>query len=350
MISPPVPRGIVPVTYVHLLYEYLARMGLDAEGLLGAPKPAVDRGGPGRYDVQAWGALLAKAAQRLKDPLLGLHLGSTITPRHLGMLGYVLLACGDLGAALARFEQYQRLLYDVNPLRLIASPEEVVFEWGVEQGRPGPLVDECAVTALVQFSRDLVQGGLGLRYVSFVNPVPADLQPYLDYFDCPVLFDQPSTRIAMPITALQHPLRSPDPALLEMLSQQADALLAELGPRDDLQRQLDLCLTQMLLSGEPSLAQAALALHISPRTLHRRLAAQGLQFRGVLEALRLRLARQYLQDQRLQLAEIAGLLGYSEQSAFTRAFRRWTQSSPLAFRRAAQQAAAVSGRVHLPSP
>jgi len=335
-------RGIVPVTYVHLLYEYLAQQGLDPQTVLGTPKPStgagagIAAGGLGRYDVKRWQVLLQTASDRLGDALLGLHLGRSVTPRHFGILGYVFLSCGSLGAALQRFDQYQRLLYDVNPVTITMNSLEVTFEWGVDQGRPGALVDECAIATLVQFMRNLVQEPLNPRSIGFVNPAPADLQAYLDYFGCPVQFAQNTTRMVIAAADLQRGLRAPDAALLDMLSQQADTFLAELEPDDTMMHQLQNCLTQQLmLHCEPSLEQAASAMHLSERTLHRRLAERGLQFRAVLDALRCQLARQYLRDQRLQLTEIAALLGYSEQSAFTRAFRRWTGVTPHAYRQSA---------------
>jgi len=135
-------QGMVPSTYVRLLYEYLERRGLDAKKLLQSPPPeAVDRG-LGRYPVEHWRRLLEQAAVQLDDPLLGLHLGRSITPAHFGVIGYVLLACGNLGAALQRLQQYQRLVYDVNPMRYRFDKNTVVLEWGVEQGRPGALRQE----------------------------------------------------------------------------------------------------------------------------------------------------------------------------------------------------------------
>ena len=330
---PGVLHGIVPVTYVHLLYEYLTQQGLDPQIVLDTPKPSVETGGLGRFDVSRWQTLLHRASDRLGDPLLGLHLGRSVTPRHFGILGYVFLSCGNLGAALLRFDQYQRLIYDVNPVTITMNSHEVIFEWGVNQGRPGPLVDECAIATMVQFMRNLVQEPLNPRSITFVNPAPIKPQAYVDYFGCPVQFFQATTRMVIATADLQRGLRSPDPVLLDMLSQQADAFLAELEPDDVMMQQLRNCLTrQLMLRCEPSLEQAAEVMHISARTLHRRLAERDLQFRAVLDELRCQLARKYLQDQRLQLTEIADLLGYSEQSAFTRAFRRWTGITPHAYR------------------
>jgi len=325
-------RGMVPSTYVRLLYEYLERQDLDPRKLLREPRPdAADRG-TGRYPVARWCALLERAAAALDDPLLGLKLGRTITPAHLGVIGYVLLACGSLGAALQRLEQYQRLVYDVNPMRHRGEGSSVVLEWGVEQGRPGPLADETAIAALVQMARDLGGRGFVPDEVSFVNPAPASLKPYRDWFGCPVRFGQPCTTLRFPARSLAVPLRQPDAALLSLLERQADALLAELPDSDDLEQSVRRCIVRLSREGEVALERVAAELHTTPRTLHRRLEQRGRNFRGLREDTRRRLAEDYLRDPRLRLAEIAQLLGFSEQSAFSRSFRRWVGETPKRWR------------------
>lgn len=326
------PRGVVPSTYVRLLYEYLEKQGVAAAALLGVAAPqATDRGSM-RYPVAAWRTLLQRAAEHLHDPLLGLHLGQTITPAHFGVMGYVLLACPNLGAALTRALQYQRLLYDVNPMRSTLEGSDLLLEWGADQGRPGPLVDECAITALLQLTHNVTGRRIIASEICFINPTPADLQPYQDWFGCPVLFEQPKTSIRFAQALLALPLRQPDTALLNILERQADDLLAHLPPSDDFEQAVRRCIARLVRKGPPELDQVANELHISARTLHRRLAASGINFRGLRESIRQHQAEFYLADARLQLAEIAQLLGYSEQSAFTRAFRRWNGQAPYAYR------------------
>jgi AraC-like DNA-binding protein len=92
-------------------------------------------------------------------------------------------------------------------------------------------------------------------------------------------------------------------------------------------------IVRLARDGEPSLEKVAEALHVSPRTLRRRLQERDRQFRTLRDDTLRRLAEDHLRDPRLQLAEVALLLGYSEQSAFTRAFRRWTGETPAAFRK-----------------
>lgn len=320
----------MPAHYVRLLDDFLRQRGQDPERLLGPATAAAD--GP-RYPVAQWKLRLEAAARQLRDPLLGLHLGQTITPAHLGALGYVLLACGTLGAALQRLERYQRLIYDVNPLRQTLSGASITLSWGVEQGRPGALVDECAISALLQFARNITGQRLAPEEVAFVNPAPADLKPYTDFFAAPVQFAQAETRVRFPLQQLALPLRQPDTALLAILEQQAEAQLGGLPRSDDFEQAVRRHIARLARESEPSLEQVADALHLSSRTLRRRLDERGTPFRSLLDSTLRRIAEDYLRDSRLQLAEVALLLGYSEQSAFNRAFRRWTGTTPAAFRK-----------------
>lgn len=324
-------NGVVPVTYVRLLYEYLSTQGVDGAALLGPP-PA-EQPGLGRFPVTVWQDLLQRAATHLKDPLLGLHLGQAIAPRHFGLLGYILLSCGTLGGAVQRLTHYQRLIYDVNPLQLQQLGGRLILTWGIEMGRPGPLVDETAITALLQFCRNIVvEPGFSPRRVEFVNPAPQKLQPYKEYFGCTPRFGQSKTLVEVDAALLGTPLRAPDAALMAVLEQQTKELFHSLPGNNDLITQVRQIIALHLRNGSATLASTAAALHLSERSLHRRLGGLDHNFRSLLQDTRLQLAKDYLGDKRLQLAEIAQLLGYSEQSAFTRAFHRQAGVSPLRYR------------------
>jgi AraC-like DNA-binding protein len=116
------------------------------------------------------------------------------------------------------------------------------------------------------------------------------------------------------------------------MERQADALLHERPTTDTPEALVRRALGRLLPEGEPSVTRVAAAIHTSPRTLRRRLEARGFTFRALLEDARKRLAVRYLREPQLSLAEIAHLLGYSEQSAFTRAFRYWMNTTPKRWR------------------
>lgn len=326
--------GVVPATYVDLLYDYLATHNHDAVQFLG-PKPVANKG-IGRYPVADWKLMLQTAAASLNDPMLGLHLGQTISPKHLGVLGYVLLSCGTLGAALQRLQQYHQLIYDVNPMEMTNSGSKITLVWGQTMGRPGPLVDETAISALVQFCRDIIaKPNYSPVSVAFINPTPPTTKPYQEYFGCPVEFEQAETRVTIELADLQTPLRTADSALIQILEQQANAMLSELPSYNStpFSTEIQALVVSQLHQSEPSAASIADLLNVTTRTLNRRLATEKTSFRHILQQTRHQLAMDYLQDPRLQLAEIALLLAYSEQSAFNRAFKAWQGQTPAQYRR-----------------
>ncbi|WP_226623041.1 AraC family transcriptional regulator [Brucella anthropi] len=304
-------------------------------------RPAEDDRGLRLYTGRRWQRLLSRAAAALNDPCLGLHLGQRVSPAHLGVLGYALSACSDLGGVLSRWQQYDRLIAYVAKMDVRAAGDVVVIEWISAPEPLGALVDEAALTAIVQFSRDITGQEIPVREVSFINAHPEDTRPYLAYFGCPVLFGQPVTRLCFEASALQLPLRQPDAALFRILEQQAQSTMAALPPIDDLEHTLRQAIARLARNGEVSIERVACDMRVTSRTLHRRLARLGLQFSELRDDTLRRLAVDYLRDPRLSQGEIAWLLGYSEHSAFTRAFRRWTGQSPQQWRLAKSQKTAV---------
>ncbi len=331
-------QGTVPLTLVRVLSQYLQSQGVAPQAILPADL-ALDEANPlARFSAEAYCQLLLKSAEHLQDPLLGLHLGQTIHPSQLGALGYVLLACENLGAALLRIQRYHRLVHDINPVQHRIEGGNLELQWGTSHGRPGALFDEAGITGIVQFARDLCGQKLPLALVDFVNPPPADPRPYQVYFDCPVRFAQSITRLAMPVSSLMAPLRQPDPTLRQLMEEQVNAAMAQLPAAGSLAEMTRRVVAHLAPRGTPELEQVAQALHLSPRVFYRRLAEQGLNFRDLREAALQQVAELHLRDPRLTLAEVGALLGYSEQSAFSRAFKRWSGVPPLQWRQALKQA------------
>lgn len=327
-------HGVVPSTLVGLLYDYLADRDLPAVEILGEPRPDTGEHGLGRFPARRWQQLLERAGDYLHDPRLGLHLGQTVTAAHFGVMGYVFHNCADLGAAFERYRRFERLVYDMEPVRFGLDADTLVLEWGVGHGRPGRLVDETAITAMLQLARSLTGERIAPDSVHFVNPEPAKSAPYRAYFGCPVYFDQPHTIVRVPRSVLTLPLQQADPALLRLLETQAESMLARLPADESLEEAVRRSVVRAAPAGVSGLAAIAADLGLSTRTLHRRLAARGATFRVLRDDALRQVAERHLADPRLTLADIALLLGYSEQSAFTRAFRRWTAGkNPDRYRR-----------------
>ena len=327
-----VVQGMVPQTFVRVLWQHLAAHGVAPQDLIPQPWWPDDARPFSRLPAEDYCHLLIQAAERLHDPSLGLHLGQRMQPDHLGALGYVLLACENLGAALMRIQRYHRLVQDINPIEHVVQGEHVALCWGSAQGKPGALFDEAGITGIVQFARNLCGQPLAVHEVDFVNPPPPDTRPYTRYFACPVRFGMPMTRLVIPLHTLALPLRQSDPALLRLMEAQVDAAMARLPDAGNLGEATRRVVAHLAPQGLPELEQVAHELRLSPRVFYRRLAAQGLHFRTLRETALQQLAEMHLRDTRLTLAEVGALLGYTEQSAFSRAFKRWTGMAPLPWR------------------
>jgi AraC-like DNA-binding protein len=260
------------------------------------------------------------------------------------VLGYLVLSADTLGEALAQFERFQQLLYGGSPGETAFTGNEMRFVWPVHDHTLGVgLSDETLVFGLINFVRIMLgaqvddtsfRSWLKDVRITFVHNPTAGLETYQASGVGDIRFRQPALSISLPVSVLTLPVSNRDPALFQLLNQQAEALLKVLpdGP-DGFDEQVRDYLRRALPEGTPTLEKLAAAVNMSARTVHRRLEERGLNFRTLLQQTRIQLARQYLDEGRISLGEIALMLGYSEQSAFTRAFRTWTGMSPKQYQR-----------------
>jgi AraC-like DNA-binding protein len=168
--------------------------------------------------------------------------------------------------------------------------------------------------------------------VEFPYPKPTDLEAYNRIFRCSLAFERPVAKLTIPRVLWESPLPTADPALLRVLEEQASTLLALHPPPQDTEARIRVLLGSMLRDGESSLQSVAEQLGYSPRNLQRRLKTIDRSFSKVLDELRAQTAKYYLRDPEIPIGDIAGKVGYVEASSFTRAFKRWTGSTPREYR------------------
>lgn len=322
-----------------LLLDYLAANQLDLPDLareLRQFQPA------SRMRFRQWWHLLQVLQDNLPGHLVGMELGQAIKPAYVGVLGYLTLSCDTVAEALQRFQRYQRLLHDGDTAHFEVRGDQVCLCWSNEFGLSTQLSDEVLVMGMITNLRTMTgMPDLQPSRIQFVAPQPVNVEAYQRFVSCPIAFDQPRLELQFPLTYLALPVTNSDPALKQLLEQQAQTLLAILPQQEDFYHCLQQAIVKAIQGGEPTLETVAAALAMSRRTLHRRLQEKGLVFKDLLQQIRLQLARQYLAEQRLTLVEIALLLGYSEQSAFSRAFKQWSGVSPLQYQKSVLKAGRV---------
>ena len=164
---------------------------------------------------------------------------------------------------------------------------------------------------------------------------PADREPYRALFKVPPRFDAERTALVFPATWLDQPMHGVNPQLRRILEAEVEAL--KILSDGDFVSQLRRILQSLIVAGCPSVDQTALLLAMHRRTLNRRLNALGITFKQLLDETRFEIAQQLLRDTRMPVVDIAVTLNYTGASAFTRAFHRWSGTSPAAWRAAFQR-------------
>jgi AraC-like DNA-binding protein len=262
----------------------------------------------------------------------GLALGCNLAPGPFSVLGYLLQSSPTLGDALAAGLRYQRLVGEGGEVQLREQGEELHLLYRpLHPELPATRTRVLALMACwVQMLHPLLENWQLLR-VQFVHPQPTALDSYIRTFACPLQFAAADYGIVLPKALASTALIQANPPLQNLLRQHAEALLARL-PSEGLSARVVALLGEQLARGEPDRGELAQRLHLSERTLQRRLAEEGCNYQQLLNDTRQQLAEQHLSSGNLPAAEIALLLGYSEPSVFFRAFRQWTGLTPGEYR------------------
>ncbi|WP_257458850.1 AraC family transcriptional regulator [Archangium lipolyticum] len=311
------------------------RRGLDESSLCqdAGLDPAVLRDPEARIPLSAFERLMEALASRVKEPTLGLELAREFTLEAYGVGGLVLMASPTLREGFERAFRYQRLWEDFERLALEPCEGGGRLRFlSHEPRRPVHwLLAECILAELLLATRALTATPVVPLWVHFEHEPPSDTSAHEAFFGTPVFFGAPTTEIAFSNATLDLPLTHANALFLSFFEQQAKVKVEQLPSTSLLSEQVRTALRGALGGGDYSLVAVAAKLHMSPRTLQRRLREEGISHEVLLDGLRQELARVYL-EKRLSISEISFLLGYSNPTAFHRAFKRWTGSSPEYYR------------------
>ncbi len=261
---------------------------------------------------------------------------------NLGALGLAMKTAPKLRDSLKRAERYFKLLTDTVSYRLdeTSTPSQFTL---LRQTREHPalfLRNECALCGFGRIFKQFVGPELSFVQVSFRHEQPdASVTRYEEFFGCPVSFGAERNAIAIEPDMLDLPTRLGDVAVSRFLTEHLDAELGALASDDSFERTLAEHLSEALSNGIPKASAVARAIGMSERTLYRRLSETGLSYQDVLENTQKSLAENLLAQGTFSITDVAFLTGFSEQSSFSRAFKRWVGQTPGAYRRNAGQPA-----------
>lgn len=317
----------VQKTYGIAAEELIAQAGVDPQ-LLGNPSALVPL-----IDVLR---LFVTVLGRTGDNTIGLTVGGNVQVRSYPVLGYVIMGSANIGEAVDRLLRFERIVGDLGRASLEEAGDSLLLRWDCPIPDPyARYLRDAAVAGWIGLSRMLVDSVTSPLEVRFEHPepAPAERAVYEAFFACPVHFGQPHTGIIFPRAWLALPLRSADPALGSIMEEHAARLLADFSAGINLVNEVRSAVYRRLASGEPDIETIAGDLGLASRALQARLRKSGMTFSDLVDDVRKALAADLLADDRLTLVNAAFLLGFAEQSSFTRAFRRWYGMAPGEYRR-----------------
>ncbi len=284
---------------------------------------------PGPTVLAIWNAL----RDRTGDPALQLA-APALLPFGAYVIDYLAAASATLGDGVLRFARFFGLIADGVALEVCRSNVGHCLCLSAADGGAVPAVYvDYVFAALVSRVRMRIRPALRVRRLELRQPEPRSAAAYRDLFRAPVRFGAKLDRLCFSVEEWHAPTMDPDAALARILEEHA-RILSERIPHDsgDFRDEVQKAIAASPPEGG-SADDVARALHVSVRTLQRKLEEIGTTFREVSEAVRGNLAEGYLADPAVSIVEVAFMLGFSDQSSFNRAFRRWTGESPGRWRR-----------------
>lgn len=282
-------------------------------------------------------ALLELAARMSALPQFGLLVGAGVRPGSYGVLGAVSMTSATLGESMSMIRRFGKIVFD-SP----SSQTHIAIEGGqvlledqrITELEPySPYLQEAVLAGWTAFGRWLIGSSAPLLQVQMMHPAIGEASLYERFYGCPVQFNAARNALVFPESMLTARIQGADARTHKSLLLEADLQLGRSYAPLSVIGRLRALLVERMPVGEMSLESLASQLAMSPRTLQRKLAAEGESFSQVLETVRMELADHYLRRTDSSIMEISLLLGFSQASAFSHAFRQARGISPADFRK-----------------
>jgi len=359
-------KPTVPVSYLQLLLEIVAERGISAQRLLaGLPLDANLLDKPAsRMSAIQWGVLVSRAMRMIPEPALGYECGLRMRPSANGFLGYAILSCGSMREAMDLLSRYFQTrqrgfgmrfsieeecaameVYELYPL----LPVPQLLQRHIAPGNAAAAEQARAweqISILRRFFYEHILLGVARGAAAILGRELIQLDGEI-WFDWPepdyharwrerlpaIRFSRSSNQLRLPLRILDLRPVLADPLASKQAIELCERELAQTGAAGD-STALRVCavLAQLPRGGYPDQDTIAARLHMSSRTLARKLHGDGGSFQQLLDDARRRDACELIENTQLELQEVATRLGYRNPANFTRAFRKWTGESPSQYR------------------
>ena len=282
---------------------------------------------------------LEAAAEMSDDPILGARIGTGLTAADMGPVGLILSLSGSVDRGISRIAHYVNALQSGTQSQWVPDRDRFVFSYRISDGAIWPRRQdaEFSLSTVTQVIRDNFSSRFAPIEVHFEHPAPADPQALGRIFRAPVKYLQPINRLIIARSDATRVLRQEDVGLLDTLERHVRDLVGEASPQFGLEGGTTAAARAVMDASlglsAVTLDRVAAALHIGPRTLQRRLSAEGTSLRDLLSDLRHARAAKLLAQPGARVGQVAQALGYTDPTAFWRAWQGWTGETPNETRR-----------------
>ena len=318
----------------NLLWKYLESQGVDPEPIYreAGINPALLYNPKARIKVEKVDRMWALAIEHIKDPCFAIEMARFWHPSMIGALGYAWLASSNLRRALHRAVRYIDVVSEDIELALADTPAGLRVTLGLEKSVfTLPQHHDLVMTILMHMARFNYGEELKPTEVKLAHAAPDCAGRFDDYFGIAVEFDADNTCLTLARADADLNLSSANKEIALMHDEMLMKYLIEIK-KGDIVEQVKSIILENLPDGHVTDEMVARELNLSERSMQRRLQERHTTFRSLLDSVREMVAKQYIRNPMNRMSDIAFLLGFSEQSAFSRAFKKWTGKSPVEYR------------------
>ncbi len=313
------------------LAQYLLQSGCDENKIVALlDQPLSELEAPDmRIPMQAYHRLWHMAIELTGKTDLGLYLGTHPNDENMGLLGHIFFNNTTLEKALRQYERFYKIFNEGMHIELVMDDNLVSIQYICDTPEAYCIPDmERTLSVSIHRAREYISDKLKIEYVAFQHEAPEYLDSYHQAFPCPLKFGQAHSAIVFQRRFLDYRLPHRSNYLHKLLTRHVESLVKRIAPKPKFQDRVRRTIAKRMAKDSIDAEHIADALCMSRNTLYRRLKNEGVSFHDLVDEVRQRKAKKYLASKKHSLSDIAFLLGFSELSAFSRAFKRWTGTSP----------------------
>lgn len=341
------PNPTIAAGYPKAFLEFAVSRGADRATLLERSHLSLDelKDPERRISLSTYMALMQAGIELCNEPALALLFGEAVRLQDISIVGFLGDTVSDIASGSAMMNRYARLALDpddggnADAIELVREGGDVWLKSTIEAYIDNQLLTESAFARTVTSVRAMWSSIPELarltfpKAIRFTHKEPGYRAEYDRIFGAPIFFNSNMNALSLDEEFLKVSLPRTNPHLSKALTAHAEELLKNLESSKTTRSEVEKLLTANLQSGATSVDVIARQLGMSRQTLFRRLKAEGVTFEKVFDELRHRMAVKYLEDKKLSVNETAYLVGFSDQAAFSHAFKRWTGHSPVTIRK-----------------